>query len=128
MAPRISAAHRDAVYEHIVNRLTGIDDVWLAVRNEKWERATQLGWEYSDFLRLILDDLGWDGGPGRSIELTTPADVQRRVFARLRDLTTGLQASEEELPELTEAREREERNRLVVEACDVALAELGEQS
>jgi hypothetical protein len=119
---RISAAHRDAQYEQIVERLSGIGDVWLSVCSGNFEAARRLGMEYSDELRLVSEDLGWGRGPGRSIDLTTPPDVLRRVFSRMRDIAASQRASEE--PEWIEARDLEERNRLVTEACQQVLAGL----
>ncbi len=119
---RLSAAHRDALYEHILNRLSGIADLWKAVDEQEFEQAARLGWEYSDYLRLILDDLGWGYGPGRTISLSAPPDVLQRVFTRLRELTIGLQESEAD--DWAEMRERVDRNRMVVEACDKVLGEL----
>lgn len=123
MTLRISAAHRDALYEQILDRLSGIGDVWLKVSSGDFEAATKLGEEYADDLRLILDDLGWGEGPGRSIELSAPPDVLRRVFNRLLATAAGQRLSEE--PEWAETREQEERIRLVTEACETVLADLG---
>ncbi len=122
MKLRISAAHRDALYDQILDRLSGIGDVWLAVQKEDFETATKLGREFSDGLCLVLDDLGWGAGPGRTIELTAPPDVLRRVFGRLEELAAA--QCEEPDPLLQEARELEERNRLVIEACRDVLATL----
>lgn len=119
---KISAAHRDALYDQILDRLSGIGDVWLAVFAEDYEAATQLGREYSDDLRLLLDDLGWGKGQGRSIELTAPPDVLRRVFDRLRATAASQQLSEES--ELAEFSAFVERNQLVAEACETVLAGL----
>lgn len=119
---RISAAHRDALYEQIVERLSGIGDICLSVCSENYEAARRLGMEYSDELRLVSQDLGWGRGPGRSIDLTTPPDVLRRVFSRMREIAASQRASEE--PEWIEARDLEERNRLVTEACQHVLAGL----
>ena len=121
-AIRISAAHRDALYEQIFDRLSGIGDVWLAAQAEDFDTATRLGQEFSDDLRLILDDLGWGDGPGRSIELTTPPAVLRRVVSRVQATALGQRANEE--PEWARARDLEEHNRLVVEACQTVLAGL----
>jgi hypothetical protein len=119
---RISAAHRDALYDQILDRLSGIGDVWLAVAAEEYETATRLGREYSDDLRLLLDDLGWGDGLGRGIELTAPPDVLRRVFDRLGAAAAGQRLSEE--TELAEFRAFAERNQLVAEACEMVLAGL----
>jgi hypothetical protein len=119
---RISAAHRDALYQQVAEHISGIGDVWLAVAAEDFDTATRLGREYSDDLQLVLDDLGWGNGPGRAIELTTAPDVLRRVISRLQDSAAGQRASEE--PEWTRSRDMEERNRLVSEACQIVLAGL----
>jgi hypothetical protein len=119
---KISAAHRDALYEQIVERLSGIGDIWLSLCSENFEAARRLGMEYSDELRLVSQDLGWGRGAGRSIDLTTPPDVLRRVFSRMRDIAATQRASEE--PEWIEARDLEERNRLVTEVCQHVLAGL----
>ncbi len=90
MAVTITAEQRDALYDRILNRLSGIDDVWMAASSADYDTADRLGREYSDELRLVLDDLGWGDGPGgEAIELTTEVDVLRRVFGRLRDSTAG---------------------------------------
>lgn len=125
MTIRLSAAHRDALYEHILNRLSGIGDLWKTIEAEEYEPATRLGWEYCDYLRLILTDLGWGDGPGRTIDLSAPPDVLERVFSRLRELTIGLQESE--AADLAEIREQADRNRMVVEACERVLGELGSE-
>ena len=122
MKIRLSAAHRDALYDQILDRLSGIGDVWLAVSKEDYETATKLGREFSDDLRLVLDDLGWGAGPGRTIELKTPPDVLRRVFGRLEELAAGRRQVTD--PLLQEVRELEERTRLVLEACRDVLRNL----
>ncbi len=121
----LSAAQRDALYDLIYVRLSGISDVWLAVEAEDYETAGRLAQEYSDDLRLVLNDLGWDDGIGRTIELTTPPDVLRRVLNRMQDSAAGQRASEER--EWSRSREMEERSRLVIEACQTVLAGLDER-
>lgn len=124
MSLTITGAQRDALYDWVYDRLSGIDGVWLAASNGRYETAARLGREYSDDLRLVLDDLGWGDGPGASIiELKTPPDVLRRVFGRLRDSGTSEPASGEEAR--VENRELDERGRLMGEACETVLAALG---
>jgi hypothetical protein len=122
MNPRMSAAQRDALYDQILERLSGIGDVWIAVSSEDFEAAGRLGREYSDDLRLVLDDLGWGEGPEGAVELETPPDVLRRVFSRLRDTATDLRAGTEQ--ERAELRELDERHQLVLEACCQVLDDL----
>jgi hypothetical protein len=124
MSLTITVEQRDALYDQIFDRLSGIGDVWIAASMKNYEAAGRLGREYSDDLRLVLDDLGWGDGPGGTIELRTPPDVLRRALTRLRDAAIGLEASQEE--ERAEVRAAEERNRLVVEACRQVLTDLDE--
>ena len=125
MSVTINHAQRDAVYGQILDRLSSIDDIWMAASTERYETADRLGREFSDELRLIFDDLGWGDGPEvETFELTTAPDVLRRVFGRLRDTAaderTHRQAS------WAEHHEEEDRNRLVGEACQAVLAMLDE--
>jgi len=115
MTLTITAQQRDALYDHIFDRLSGIGDVWTAVSKKDYEAADRLAREFSDRLQLVYSDLGWGEGTGEPVELTAPPDVLRRLFTRLRDLTGSHAASVER--EQREARELEARNRLVLEAC-----------
>lgn len=122
MALTISAQQRDALYEQIFDRLSGIDDIRLAACAGNFEIAERLARSFSDDLRLVSDDLGWGEGPGGAIELSAPPDVLRRTLLRLREGAVSHEMSDQALRD--ELRENEERNRLVVEACDSVLAEL----
>ena len=123
MTVTVNRAQRDAVYDQILDRLSGIDDIWIAASKADFATADRLGREYSDELRLVLDDLGWGDGPEvETIELTTPADVLRRVFGRMLDTAAGERARRQ--AGWIETRQLEERNRLVGEACEVVLARL----
>jgi hypothetical protein len=122
MSLTITAAQRDALYDQILDRLSGIGDIELAIQAENYAAAERLGREYSDDLRLLLDDLGFGDGNGEPVELTAPPEVLRRVLPRLRELANSHTASLE--PEWIEAREITERNRLVSEACEAVLAGL----
>jgi len=122
MALTITKAQRDALYDQILDRLSGIGDVWLAVGAKNYDAARRLGRDYSDDLRLVTDDLGWGEGVPGGIELTTPPDVLRRVFGRLHDSAVSHTASQAH--EWAEAKEMEERNRVVTEVCRNVLANL----
>lgn len=123
MRVRITAAERDALYEQISVRLSGIDDVWMAVEAEDYPRAERVAREFTDDLRLILDDLGWGARGGEPVELTTPPDVLRRVCTRLWAKAEALRETEEE--ERAESRQREEQTQRVLETCRRVLGELG---
>jgi hypothetical protein len=119
---RISAAERDALYDHVFVRLSGIDSLWLAAQNGEWEKAEQLAREYVDDLRLVLEDLGWGEGGGEALQLRTPPDVLHRILTRMRDQAEDEQKAEEE-GRWEEVRLREERQRLM-RTCRRVLAEL----
>jgi hypothetical protein len=88
--------------------------------------AKRLGREYSEDLH-VLDDLGWGSPESGSIELSVPPEVLSSVFGRLRKLAAAQSASEAK--ERAEAREGEEQNRLLMEACRHVLESLnGEAS
>jgi hypothetical protein len=118
----ITASQRDALYDQILDRLSGIGDIEVAIRSENYSDAERLGREYSDDLRLLLDDLGLGEGSGEPVDLTSPPEVLRRVLPRLRSLAERHNTSLES--EWTEAKELKERNRLVSEACEAVLAGL----
>jgi hypothetical protein len=120
----ITHAQRDALYDQILDRLSGIEDIWIAASTGRYETADRLGREYSDELRLMLDDLGW--GAGRrveTIELATAPDVLRRIFGRLRETVADERAHRQ--GGWTDDRQLEERNWLVGEACQLVLEALG---
>lgn len=121
---RISAEQRDALYDRILDRLSGIGDVWLAASSGRFDTADRLGREYSDELRLVLDDLGWGDGPQCGVELKTDPAVLRRVFTRLRESSASERAAQ--ATSWMESRVLEDRNRLIGEACDTVLAMLDE--
>jgi hypothetical protein len=122
MSLTITAAQRDALYDQILDRLSGIGDIEIAIQAENFEDAERLAREYSDELRLLLDDLGIGEGEGQPVALVTPPDVLRRVLPRLRERAEGYSASLE--PQWEEARTIKERNRVVAEACEAVLAGL----
>jgi hypothetical protein len=118
---RITAAERDALYDQVYVRLSGIDELWLAAQEEDWEKADRLAREYTDDLRLVLEDLGW-GESGGEVQLTASPDVLRRVLLRMQERAEAQQEAEEE--ELAEGRQREEQRQRVMQACRRVLAEL----
>lgn len=112
---RITAAERDALYDQIFARLSGLDEVWTAAQLGEYERADRVAREFSDDLRLLLDDLGWGEGSGEPLELGTPPEVLRRVCTRMRARAEGEREQQEE--ERSEAQGREERTQQVLSTC-----------
>jgi hypothetical protein len=125
MSITITAEQRNLLYDEMLERLSGIDDVRLAIERDDCEAAQRLGLIFSDDLRLVTEDLGWgEDAPSETIELGAPADVLRRSLGRLRERVEALDASEER--ERSELRKNQERNQLVVETCRQLLAYLDE--
>jgi hypothetical protein len=122
MSLTITAAQRDALYDQILDRLSGIGDIGIAIAAEDYDAAERIGRDYCEDLRLLLDDLGIGDGDGKPVALVTPPDVLRRVLPRLRERAERHSASLE--PEWDDAKNVKERNRLVAEACEAVLTGL----
>jgi hypothetical protein len=86
MSVTISGEQRDALYDHILLKLSAFGDLQLALDRGDIETATRLGRRFSDGLRLIQDELGWGVGSSASYELRTipPAELAR-ILAGIRD-------------------------------------------
>lgn len=108
MSITISAEERDALYERIVLRLNGIEDVYVAVEHGDWKAAQRLGLEFSDLLRFVCDDLGWGEQERQSLALSTPPDVLRRAAGVIKEWVT--------FERLKHERERDESAEGVAEA------------
>jgi hypothetical protein len=121
MSRTITAAQRDAVYDQLLDRLSGISDIELAIQSENYDAAQRLVREYADDLQL-LENLGVGDRNCEPVELTAPPEALRRTLPRLRELAQNHTSSLE--PELNEASQIKERNRLVSEACEAVLADL----
>ena len=121
MSVRITASERDALFEQLHARLSGIDEVWTAAAEQDRQNAARVARQFSDDLRLILDDLGWEEH-GEAVELSSPPEVLRRVFTRVQKVAEERRREEEE--EREEIRLREERTGQLLEACRRVLEEL----
>jgi hypothetical protein len=85
----ITRAQRDAIYEMVINHLTGIGDVRLSVQGGDFATAKRLGRDFAQDLRL-LEDLGWAETIDReTVALTVPADELTRTLARLHKDAAG---------------------------------------
>jgi hypothetical protein len=49
----ISCAQRDAIYDMVVDHLSGIRDVWIHLDRRDFATAKQLGREFAEELRLL---------------------------------------------------------------------------
>lgn len=123
MAPlTITAEQRDALYEHILVRLVGINDINISLEQGEFGEASRLCDEFADSLRLLHDDLGWGDKSQEPVELKSPPDVIRRSLARVKQRAETEDRLEEE--ERVELEAAQSRNRLVRETCSLILAEL----
>jgi hypothetical protein len=84
----ISRAQRVAIYEIVINQLSGIGDLWLAVHRRDAD-AERLGREFAEDLRL-LEDLGRSETiDHETVTLTMAAGDLTRTLARLHEDATG---------------------------------------
>jgi hypothetical protein len=103
---------RDALHEHIAERLLTVGDLGSAVEDEDFEVAERLGTPYGDDMRL-MEDLGWGCPPaGEAVKLTMPPEQLHRVFTRLRS-------------ELEDSSRDDERSRWITGACERVLSVVG---
>lgn len=119
----ITGEERDALYGQLLDRLSAIGDIEVAIESKNYGIADRIGREYTDDLRLLLDDLGLgERGRDEQIELSSPPDLLLRVLPRLRK---AAERNAESLdPELSAAEAMRKRDRLVSEACTAVLDEL----
>jgi hypothetical protein len=120
--PTITAEQRDVLYQHILVRLTGLNDINLAIDKGDFQAANRLCDEFADYLRLLHDDLGWGETTQGGVEIKAPAEVVRRALLQVKG-----RAEDEDRLEADESAELEagrRRSRLVRETCSRVLAEL----
>lgn len=122
MSITITKEERDALYERIVMRLNGIDDVYRAVEQGDWASAQKLGQEFSDLLRFVCSDLGWGEGTEETLDLSTPPDVLSRAAKTLREMAETERAHFES--ESRQAAEGASEARYLQQTCDRLLGEL----
>jgi hypothetical protein len=85
----IDRQQREAIYEEVINHLSGLGDVHINLRRGDLATARRLRGEFEEDLRL-LDDLGWaENERAESFELTMPNDELARVIRRLHAYTAG---------------------------------------
>lgn len=114
----LSSAHRDALHDLCLDRLSGLGDLWPAIEGEEYGRTDHLGREFSDDLRLILGALGW-GEATESVTLTFPPADLCRIFLALRDHAAKSRGAQER--ELAGVEQIFCRANLAMEACDQVL-------
>jgi hypothetical protein len=118
----ITSDQRTVLYEEILVCLTGVGDLLIAIERNEFDRAQRLADEFADYLRLLVDDLGWGEEDAGMIELKSPPAVLRRSMERLK------QRADAEEQEISEQRavmqEWEKRTALLRLTCDQLLGDL----
>jgi len=122
--PTISGEQRAAIYDLVVDHLSCIGDLPLAIRQEDFATARRLAHEFGQDLRL-LEDLGWGPDARLEVALSMPPEELVDTFHRLhRDAKGALSESAEQ----RESREAEEawkrRDELVLQTSAELLIEL----
>ncbi len=120
----ITPDERDALYRDLVDHLSGLGDLLLALDQENIDQARRLGRQYSDDLLFLLNDLGFgeETVSAAPLRLTTEPDVLRRLLGRLRD--RALSADQAETTEREDIRRAEAHSVLVRGVYDKLLSEL----
>lgn len=79
----IDRERRDALYELVLDHLSGIGDFWIAIEEKDFAKAERLGIEFGEDFRL-LEDIGWapEHG-GATVALTMPPHDLIELLRRL---------------------------------------------
>lgn len=122
MTLTLTAIQRDLLYDQLLDHLSGIGDVWLAIDAGDFERADRLGREFVEDLTLISESLGWGEGDGDPVELTVSPEILRRALNR--HCERALTRDANEIHERHELKIAKEHNEAIVQACRGVLSEL----
>lgn len=122
MSLRITGRQRELLYQHVADRLTGIDAVWRVVEAKDWEEAQRYGREYADYLLLLVNGLGWEDRCSEPVTLTAPSDALERVLKTIKMDVSVEDREERELRLQVAAAQLERQDSL--DTCDELMAEL----
>jgi hypothetical protein len=79
----IDRERRDALYELVLDHLSGIGDFWIAIEEKDFAKAERLGIEFGEDFRL-LEDIGWEPEHGpANVDLTIPPHDLIELLRRL---------------------------------------------
>lgn len=126
----ISGEQRDALYQLVRDHLGGLNDVWIAMEeNRDFATAERLGLDFGRDFRL-LEDLGWGEEDEReAVELTMPGGELIQVLKRLHeDAEAALSGSRQERRSREEDERTDRRLLLAMDACEKLLLALDEQA
>jgi plasmid stabilization system protein ParE len=122
MSVTIKPEQRDALYDRLLDQLSGFDDVTDAVEQSDFEAAQRYGRRISDALRMIIDGLGWGPHASDDVELKIPPNELERIVTNIRD--DAVTQYEAEQHEQEEFRRTWERTALVRDTCTEVLEQL----
>ncbi len=125
----ISGEQRDALYQLVRDHLGGLNDVWIAMEeNKDFASAERLGREFGDDFRL-LDDLGWGEDDDReAVALTMPTGELTQILKRLHEeAEAGLAGSPEERRSREEDEKTDRRLLLATDTCEELLVALDDE-
>lgn len=79
----LTAAEREVLRALILDHLTGIDGIYIAITRGEWGVATRLGREYADDL-MLMEALDWERQNGGDlVDLSLPTEQAVRAFRRI---------------------------------------------
>lgn len=114
----ISGVQREVFYELVLDHLSGLGDLALAIRHGDFATAERLGIEFGEDLRL-MEDLGWDSAPRQEADLTMPHEDLAEVLTRLKsDAEGALREPHGDRDAATADNAARRRYRLALDTCD----------
>lgn len=119
---KINSEQRGGLYELLRNHIGSVGDLWDALeRDEDYVKAEQLGLEFAEDLRLLVE-IGWaKNDPRAEFELTMEPHDLMELLMRLRGEAGLILGGAEGSPEDIETNRRFQRG---YDACEEALAAL----
>ena len=115
----INRERRDALYELVLDHLSGIGDFWIAIEEKDFAKAERLGIEFGEDFRL-LEDIGWEPEHGAAnVDLTIPShdliELLRRLHGEAESVLEGSACARLLEEEEKSAKQRYERAKATCE-------------
>ncbi len=119
---KINSEQRGGLYELLRNHIGSVGDLWDALeREEDYAKAEQLGLEFAEDLRLLVE-IGWaKNDPRGEFELTMEPHDLMELLMRLRGEARLIIGGAEASPEDIETNRRFQQG---YDACEEVLAAL----
>lgn len=125
----ISGEQRVALYELVRDHLGGLNDVWIAMEeNKDFATAERLGREFAKDFRL-LEDLGWgEDDDQEAVELTMPIVELAQILKRLHgEAEASLPGSPQERASREDDERTDRRLLAAMDTCEELLVALDEE-